>query len=144
MRAAYYERQGKASEVLRLGEFPDPQPAPGEVRVRIHASGVNPSDIKARTGFSGPAKFPLVIPHQDGALILMALTLAVYYVTPWLRWDRGPDMPDQAVLVDLAGRRFFLFWIEIWPHEFYFVAGLLIVRVLKIERPKVQQAVYPV
>ena len=58
--------------------------------------------------------------------VIMALTLVVYYVTPWLRWDRGPDMPDQAVLVDLAGRRFFLFWIEIWPHEFYFVAGLLI------------------
>ena len=57
---------------------------------------------------------------------IMAVTLAIYYVTPWLRWDRGPDMPDQAVLVDLASRRFFFFWIEIWPHEFYFVAGLLI------------------
>ncbi|MEM6477820.1 MAG: cytochrome c oxidase accessory protein CcoG [Pseudomonadota bacterium] len=57
---------------------------------------------------------------------IMALTLAVYYITPWLRWDRGVDLPDQAVLVDLAGRRFYFFWIEIWPHEFYFVAGLLI------------------
>ncbi len=57
---------------------------------------------------------------------LMILTLGVYYLTPWIRWDRGPDLPDQAVLVDLAGRRFFFFWIEIWPHEFYFVAGLLI------------------
>ncbi len=57
---------------------------------------------------------------------LMALTLGVYYITPWIRWDRGPDMPDQAVLVDLANRRFFMFWIEIWPHEFYFVAGLLV------------------
>lgn len=77
MRAAYYERQGKASEVLRLAEFPDPQPAPGEVRVRIHASGVNPSDIKARTGFSGPAKFPLVIPHQDGAGVIDAVGAGV-------------------------------------------------------------------
>lgn len=77
MRAAYYERQGKASAVLRLGEFPDPQPAPGEVRVRIHASGVNPSDIKARTGFSGPAKFPLVIPHQDGAGVIDAVGAGV-------------------------------------------------------------------
>ena len=57
---------------------------------------------------------------------LMGVTLMIYYVTPWLRWDRGPALPDQAVLVDLAGRRFFFFWIEIWPHEFYFVAGLLI------------------
>ena len=57
---------------------------------------------------------------------IMAVTLGIYYLTPWLRWDRGPELPDQAVLVDLAGRRFFFFWIEIWPHEFYFVAGLLI------------------
>ncbi|TWI32882.1 cytochrome c oxidase accessory protein CcoG [Paracoccus sulfuroxidans] len=58
--------------------------------------------------------------------IIMAVTLAIYYITPWIRWDRGPNLPDQAVLVDLAGRRFFFFWIEIWPHEFYFVAGLLV------------------
>ena len=45
---------------------------------------------------------------------------------PWIRWDRGPSLPDQAVLVDLAHRRFYFFWIEIWPHEFYLVAGLLI------------------
>lgn len=57
---------------------------------------------------------------------LMALTLGIYYITPWLRWDRGPNLPDQAVLVDMANRRFFFFMIEIWPHEFYFVAGLLI------------------
>jgi cytochrome c oxidase accessory protein FixG len=57
---------------------------------------------------------------------VMIVTLAIYYVTPWLRWDRGPYAPDQAVLVDLANRRFYMFGIEIWPHEFYFVAGLLI------------------
>jgi cytochrome c oxidase accessory protein FixG len=57
---------------------------------------------------------------------IMVLALAIYYLTPWLRWDRGPDLPDQAVLVDLAQRRFYFFWVEIWPHEFYFVAGLLI------------------
>ena len=56
----------------------------------------------------------------------MVLTLGVYYLTPWLRWDRGPNLPDQAVLIDMANRRFYFFWIEIWPHEFYFVAGLLI------------------
>lgn len=57
---------------------------------------------------------------------IMAVTLAIYYVTPWLRWDRGPYAPDQAVLVDLAHRRFYMFAIEIWPHEFYYVAGLLV------------------
>ena len=57
---------------------------------------------------------------------IMAVTLGIYYITPWLRWDRGPALPDQAVLIDMADRRFFFFMIEIWPHEFYFVAGLLI------------------
>jgi len=57
---------------------------------------------------------------------LMAFTLGIYYLTPWIRWDRGPNLPDQAVLIDLAGRRFYFFWIEIWPYEFYFIAGLLI------------------
>ncbi|MBK1636103.1 cytochrome c oxidase accessory protein CcoG [Rhodovulum adriaticum] len=57
---------------------------------------------------------------------IMGITLGIYYLLPWVRWDRGPNLPDQAVLIDLANRRFFFFWIEIWPHEFYFVAGLLI------------------
>src|SRR6478736_7056106 len=57
---------------------------------------------------------------------VMVVTLAIYYGTPWIRWDRGPYAPDQAVLIDLASRRFYMFGIEIWPHEFYFVAGLLI------------------
>jgi len=57
---------------------------------------------------------------------VMLITLGVYYITPWLRWDRGPELPDQAVLLDLANRRFYFFWVEIWSHEFYFVAGLLI------------------
>ncbi|MDP3961098.1 MAG: cytochrome c oxidase accessory protein CcoG, partial [Pseudorhodobacter sp.] len=57
---------------------------------------------------------------------LLAIMLGTYWVLPWLRWDRGPNLPDQAVLLDIAHRRFFYFTIEIWPHEFYFVAGLLI------------------
>ncbi len=57
---------------------------------------------------------------------IMAVTLGIYYILPWIRWDRGANLSDQAVLVDLAHRRFFFFWIEIWPQEFYFIAGLLI------------------
>ena len=57
---------------------------------------------------------------------IMILTLGVYYVTPWLRWDRGVGVPDQAVLIDFAHRRFYFFFIEIWPQEFYYIAGLLI------------------
>ena len=57
---------------------------------------------------------------------IMAITLLIYYATPWIRWDRGPYAPNQAVLIDLANRRFYMFQLEIWPHEFYYVAGLLI------------------
>ncbi len=58
--------------------------------------------------------------------LIMTVTLAIYYITPWIRWDRGEFAPDQAVLVDLANRRFYFFFIEIWPQEFFYVAGLLI------------------
>jgi NADPH:quinone reductase len=68
MLAAFYTRQGPAAEVLQVGEQPTPQPGPGEVRVRLHTSGVNPSDWKVRKGGFGRAlQFPLVIPHSDGA-----------------------------------------------------------------------------
>ena len=46
--------------------------------------------------------------------------------TPWIRWDRGPFAPDQAVLLDFPHRRFYFFWIEIWPQEGYYLTGLLI------------------
>ena len=52
--------------------------------------------------------------------------LAVYYLVPWLRWSRGPGAPDQAVLIDLPGRRGYFFAIEIWPQEVYYLTGLLI------------------
>jgi len=58
--------------------------------------------------------------------IVMAVTLTIYYVTPWLRWDRGPGAPDQAVLIDFARRRFYFFFIELWPQEVYYLTGLLI------------------
>ena len=72
--------------------------------------------------------FPKAIngPFRRFKWLVMAVCLAIYWGTPWIRWDRGAYAPDQAVLIDLANRRFFMFDIEIWPHEFYFVAGLLI------------------
>jgi len=74
MKAAYYEAKGPAREVLRVGERPTPQPAAGEVRVRVHASAVNPSDTKARGGLRiKEMPFPLVIPHQDGAGVIDAV-----------------------------------------------------------------------
>jgi len=58
--------------------------------------------------------------------LVMLITLGIYYLTPWLRWDRGPHAPDQAVLIDMANSRFYFFFIEIWPQEFFIVAGLLV------------------
>ncbi|MGQ0678030.1 MAG: cytochrome c oxidase accessory protein CcoG [Rhodospirillales bacterium] len=52
--------------------------------------------------------------------------LAIYYAVPWLRWDRGPGAPDQAVLIDMPHRRAYFFFIEIWPQEVYYITGLLI------------------
>jgi NADPH2:quinone reductase len=66
MRAAYYEKNGPAAEVLKVAEVEMPQPGPGEVRVKLRFSGVNPSDVKARAG-SRKAMTPYVIPHSDGA-----------------------------------------------------------------------------
>ncbi|VAW46981.1 Type cbb3 cytochrome oxidase biogenesis protein CcoG, involved in Cu oxidation [hydrothermal vent metagenome] len=56
----------------------------------------------------------------------VAITVGVFVIAPWLRWDRGPYASDQLVLIDLANRRFFFAGIEIWPQEFYYVTGLLI------------------
>jgi NADPH2:quinone reductase len=67
MRAAYYERNGAAREVLMLGEVDTPRPGPGEVRVKLKTSGVNPSDVKSREGRTRKIAFPRVIPHSDGA-----------------------------------------------------------------------------
>jgi cytochrome c oxidase accessory protein FixG len=60
----------------------------------------------------------------------MALCLGIYYVIPWVRWDRGPDLPNQAVLLDMDHERFFMFGLEIWPQEFYYVTGLLVLAAL--------------
>ena len=57
---------------------------------------------------------------------VMVFTLAIYYFTPWIRWDRGEFTPNQAVLVDLDQGRFYFFFITIWPQELYYIAGLLI------------------
>jgi len=74
MRAAFYEAVGPAREVLQLAELPDPTPAPGEVRVRVQWSGVNPSDVKSRGGLrSKMMAFARVIPHSDGMGVIDAV-----------------------------------------------------------------------
>jgi NADPH2:quinone reductase len=68
MKAAWYEKQGPPREVLIVGDMPDPIPAPGEIRIRIAASGINPGDVKKRQDTFGIGMpYPRVIPHSDGA-----------------------------------------------------------------------------
>ena len=70
MRAVYYEQNGPARDVLKFGEVETPRPGPGEVRVKLVTSGVNPSDVKARSGTTRKITYPRVIPHSDGAGVI--------------------------------------------------------------------------
>lgn len=78
MQAAFYQATGIAREVLRLEELPDPQPGPGELRVRLRWSGVNPSDVKSRLGLrSKVLAFPRIVPHSDGMGVVDAVGASV-------------------------------------------------------------------
>ena len=57
---------------------------------------------------------------------VLSVCLVIYYALPWLRWDRGPDAPNQAVLLDLGNRRFYVFALELWPQDVVYLAGLMI------------------
>ena len=63
---------------------------------------------------------------------ILCIALGVYYLLPFVRWDRGPGMPDQAVLLDLPHRRFYFFFIELWPQEVYYFTGLLILAAVSL------------
>lgn len=70
MRAAFYERNGTARDVLQVGEVETPRAGPGEVRVKLATSGVNPSDVKSRQGTTRKIAFDRVIPQSDGAGVI--------------------------------------------------------------------------
>ncbi|MFN3888935.1 MAG: cytochrome c oxidase accessory protein CcoG [Beijerinckiaceae bacterium] len=63
---------------------------------------------------------------------LLVFTLGVYYLLPFVRWDRGPNAPSQAVLIDMEHRRFYFFFIDIWPQEVYYITGLLIIAAMAL------------
>ncbi|MBZ6075357.1 cytochrome c oxidase accessory protein CcoG [Microvirga puerhi] len=63
---------------------------------------------------------------------VLLITLGIYYFLPFIRWDRGPNAPSQAILVDLSNGRFYFFFIEIWPQEVYYITGLLILAALTL------------
>ena len=69
MLAAWYEQNGAAADVMKVGQIPDPEPAAGEVRVRLSASAINPSDVKGRAG-SRKIAWPRIVPNSDGAGVI--------------------------------------------------------------------------
>lgn len=71
-------------------------------------------------------------PFRRAKWIVLSICLAVYYFLPFLRWDRGPNLPNQAVLADLPNRRFYFFFIELWPQEVYYFTGLLVIASLAL------------
>jgi cytochrome c oxidase accessory protein FixG len=99
---------------------------------------IDVAPVNAREKRSLYAKRPRIHPKRaEGRFrrakwAIMAATLAIYYLTPWIRWDRGASAPDQAVLIDFSAQRFYFFFIEIWPQEFYYVTGLLILAALTL------------
>jgi NADPH2:quinone reductase len=110
MRAAYYGNLGPAKDVLEVGELPQPIPAAGEVLVRVKASGVNPSDVKMRSGTGSAAnQYPRIIPHSDGAGIIEAVGDGVPATRRgervWLwnaRWQRAFGTAAQYIALPAA------------------------------------------
>ncbi len=99
---------------------------------QIRASDDLPDDIPLY------AAAPKVYPQKvDGVYrrikwIILFVTLGIYYFLPFVRWDRGPSAPNQAVLVDFTHHKFFFFFIEIWPQEVYYLTGLLILAAMTL------------
>lgn len=103
------DRRGKRGETASGGEPPE-----GEEPIVLYA--------KRRQ------IYPKLVSGKFRTLkwALLILMLGIYYVLPWLRWDRGAGVPDQAVLADFEGGKFYFFFLEIWPQEVYYITGLLI------------------
>jgi cytochrome c oxidase accessory protein FixG len=98
----------------RIGRAGSPPPPPGDGQPVLYAKRrqIYPQLVFGRV--------------RSIKWLLLIATLGLYYILPWIRWERGPGIPDQAVLADFAGGRFYFFGLEIWPQEVYYITGLLI------------------
>jgi cytochrome c oxidase accessory protein FixG len=116
--------------VINTVAKPDPDDGPRSAAERVREKARNTGGLyKPRVPI-----YPKLV-HGRWRRIKWALliaTLAVYYVTPWIRWDRPGALPDQAVLVDFFGRRFYFFGIQLWPQEVHFLTGLLVIAALAL------------
>ncbi len=97
----------------------------------------NPADLDIDYGPLYAARKKVYPQSVSGAFrnikwALLIACLGVYYLLPFVRWDRGPNAPDQAVLIDFPSRRFYFFFIEIWPQEVYYFTGLLIIAAMTL------------
>jgi NADPH:quinone reductase len=107
MKSAWYEKNGPAADVMKVGDLPDLEPAAGEVRVRLHASAVNPSDVKARGG-SRPIRWPKLIPNSDGAGVIDKIGAGVNRRVGervWVfngQWDRAFGTSAQYIALPAA------------------------------------------
>ena len=108
---------------------PPAEAAPGVARIDVDAV----SSKAARSLYA--SRQPIYPKRAKGFFrnvkwVVMAVTLSIYYLLPWVRWERGPGLPNQAFLLDFANQRLFFGPIEIWPQELYFITGVLIVSAL--------------
>jgi NADPH2:quinone reductase len=104
MLAAWYERNGPAAEVLQVGNMEPAEPSPGEIRIRLHASGLNPSDVKSRAGTTRKIAHPRVVPNSDGAGVVEKVGPGVAGFAPGLRvwcfngqWARAFGTSAQSI-----------------------------------------------
>ena len=95
-----------------------PETNTGDGTLYAKATKIYPQSVKGR--------------YRNFKWAFMAVSLGIYYFLPFVRWDRGPGAPDQAVLIDFPARRFYFFFIEIWPQEVYYLTGLLILAALTL------------
>lgn len=71
-------------------------------------------------------------PVRSAKWAIMVACLAIYYTLPWIRWDRGPGVPDQAILLDLWHERFYFFSVVLWPQDIYLLTGVLVLAAVSL------------
>ncbi|MGO9171884.1 MAG: cytochrome c oxidase accessory protein CcoG, partial [Rhodomicrobium sp.] len=110
---------------------PAQEAAPGVTK--IDAKAVNAKENRSLYKAREPV-YPKLVrgKFRNIKWAVMIVTLGIYYGLPWLRWDRGPTLPDQAFLLDFAHQRLYFFGLEIWAQEFYYVTGILVLSALAL------------
>ncbi len=114
---------------LKPEDFISGEAAPGIERVDVQPVGAK----VVRDSYAVRQKIYAKLAHgrfRTIKWVVLAATLGIYYVLPWLRWDRGPHLPNQAFLLDFANQRLFFGPFEIWAQELYFITGILVLSAL--------------